>query len=119
MFSRHILIRKATSLFFITLMLFINAIKLFHSHPVNLQNISLINSGHKLHKSGEIRSQNISQDDHCAICDFRLSKDAEPANSFSASTPPQSTIAIFAYILPLRTPAFHLTGQGRAPPVLL
>lgn len=114
----HIVMRKATALFFIGLMLFINAIKLFHTHP-DLTRYTSLNKTKISHHSGDINSHGITQNDHCAICDFRLTKDAEATETFIASIPLLINEAVTADILPTYITAFHSTSPGRAPPVLV
>jgi hypothetical protein len=71
-----------TALMLMALMLYINAIKLFHTHPGSY---SPVYSFHAVHAhalpsiSPDNTVRHIVHGNHCAICDFQLAKDADVA----------------------------------------
>jgi hypothetical protein len=99
-------------------MMFINGVKLFHSHHDSDNSSSrsyigsfTINSDFSLHQ--------VSQDKHCPICDFNLMKDADIAHSDIPLFIRLSGNAIFSSPLPQSLHQFSIPGKGRAPPVFL
>jgi hypothetical protein len=90
---------------FMALMIFISAVKLFHSHHDS------DNSYFSLHQ--------VSQDKHCPICDFNLMKDADMAHSDIHDSIRESVNAVFASPLQQSLHQFSIPGKGRAPPFFL
>ena len=111
------MVKKTTAILLMALMLFINAVKLFHTHRVVADPIgfSKIISPHH---SGDIQSHSSNQNDHCAICDFKLAKDAEISETVIALIPLFHEDVVSVVKLPAYISAFQSTSPGRAPPVL-
>ena len=99
------------------LMLFINAVKLFHTHPpvtapaVSSKNISS-------HSAEDFQLRGTSQNEHCAICEFTLAKDAEVVETLMVLVPWFHTDLIGTPQLPVYISALQSISSGRAPPVL-
>gem|GEM_PF-3906885 len=101
------------------LMLYINAIKLFHTHPGSY---SPVYSFHTVHahalspNSPDNQGQHIVHANHCAICDFQLAKDADVAAVAIDPTPIWQVDVYRATCLHAYLPHFYITTSGRAPP---
>ena len=116
--NKHITItRKITAMFFIGLMLFVNAVQFFHSHPSSFR-YSLNAKSHSSLKPG-FEMPTFAQNDHCPICDFRSTKDAEPSKIFSDLTPFSGSTINFIKLLPLDVSTIHSISPGRAPPAFI
>ena len=99
------------------LMLFINAVKLFHTHrPVTAPVASSKNISS--HSSGVFQLRYASQNEHCAICDFKLVKDADVVETLMALVPLLHTDVTGTPKLPVYISALQSISSGRAPPVL-
>jgi hypothetical protein len=103
---------------FMAVMVFINGVKLFHSHHDSDNSSShsaissfAVNSCFSLHQ--------ISQDKHCPICDFNLMKDADMAHSDIPHFIRISGNAVFSCPLPHTLQQFSIPGKDRAPPFFL
>ena len=111
-------IKKPTALLFMALMMFINGVKLFHSHHDSYNFTSgssissyVVNYNFSLHQ--------LSKDKHCPICDFNLMKDADLAHSDIPIFIRISGNAVFTSLLPESLHQFSIPGKDRAPPVFL
>ena len=100
------------------LMMFINVVKLFHSHHDSDNSSSrfsissfAVNYGLSLHQ--------VTKDKHCPICDFNLMKDADLAHSDIPIFIRISGNAVFTSLLPESLHQFSIPGKDRAPPVIL
>jgi hypothetical protein len=99
------------------LMLFINAVKLFHSHH-ELTNASQHTiAGYLIEKSSP--PIKISQDNRCPICDFNLMKDGNIAHADINFFTRTSDKVAFASPLPSYLYRFSISCKDRAPPVLV
>ncbi len=98
-------------------MLFINVVKLFHSHPVTADPVAFAKAVSS-HHSGDIAPHRINQNDHCAICDFKLAKDAETSDTYISSIPIFSEAPVTEAKLPACIPVSLSISFGRAPPAL-
>jgi hypothetical protein len=100
------------------LMVFINGVKLFHSHHDldNSPSRSYISS-FKVNSSFSL--QKVSKDKHCPICDFNLMKDADMAHSDIPFFIRVSGNAVFTIPLPQSLHQFSIPSKGRAPPFFL
>jgi hypothetical protein len=99
------------------LMMFINGIKLFHSH-YNSDNSSSGSSVISFSVNSHFSLHEVTQDKHCPICDFNLMKNADVAHSDISPFIRASGIAVFTSHLPRSLHQFSLPGKDRAPPVL-
>jgi hypothetical protein len=115
---RKISIKKPSALLFMAMMVFINGVKLFHSHH-DLDNSSSRSSIISLVVNSDFSLHQVSQDKHCPICDFNLMKDADMAHSDIPLFVRVSGNAVFSYPLPHSLHQFSIPGKGRAPPVFL
>ena len=115
--QKYTVVNKITAILLMALMLFINAVKLFHTHPA-LTESAVFAKKVSSHHSGDILPQRDIQNDHCAICDFQLTKDAEVPTTTVALIPlfHQDTFCIPKLLSFIS--AFHSTSSGRAPPFL-
>ena len=100
------------------LMLYITAIKLFHTHPggyssqvVHVTHVAALSSIPP-HSQG----QHIMHGNHCAICDFQLAKDADVATLSIDVAPIRQIDVLSITCLSAGLPAFPVTTPGRAPP---
>jgi hypothetical protein len=100
------------------LMIFINAVKLFHSHH-ELANASQHTvAGYLVDKSTSPPIK-VSQDNRCPICDFSLMKDGNIAHSDINFFTRTSDKAAFASPLSSYPNRFSISTKDRAPPVLI
>jgi hypothetical protein len=115
----HLLFRKMTALMLMGLMLYINAIKLFHTHPGSY---SPVYSFHTVqaHAQSSISPGNqgphIVHANHCAICNFQLARDADVAVVAIDMTPIRQVDVYRATRLHAYLPHFYIITSGRAPP---
>lgn len=99
------------------MMVFINGVKLFHSHHDSDNSFSRSSISSFVHSDFSLHQ--VSQDKHCPICDFNLMKDADMAYSDIPLFIRVSGNAIFTSLLPLSLHQFSIPGKGRAPPVFI
>jgi hypothetical protein len=111
------MVRKTSSVFLIALMLFINAVKLFHMHPGILRDAGLTKT-HSVSQSPSQDFQQIKQNDRCAICDFQLARDADPAQIIIAIAPLSQAASCHAEPLHESLDSFYASRSGRGPPSL-
>jgi hypothetical protein len=114
-FHRHTITKKAFSILLVALMLFINGVKLFHTHAVNPQYTP---SGKSAISSIAGDAGQVKQNDHCTICDFQLVRDADVSQITIIISPVQQAAVICAAHLPVCLLTFPITSSGRAPPAL-
>jgi hypothetical protein len=114
-FYRHDITKKAYSVLLIALMLFINGVKLFHTHAASAQYTSFdkATSSTLSDAAGVIQ---FKQDDHCIICNFQLVRDAYVSELNIVVSPLQQATLVYAAHLPAFLAAFHILSSGRAPP---
>jgi hypothetical protein len=112
---RHTIIQKITSSLLIALILFINAVKLFHTHPQSSQKLHVTRSFF----AGINDHQQVSTNDRCAICAFNFVKDADITPLPVLALPTQQFNLIVSFKLPAFQSIHHSTNSGRAPPSLV
>jgi len=117
-FQKHSVVKKGAAILLMALMLFINAVKLFHTHTALLQS-AVFSKKVLSHHSGDIQPTATSQNDHCAICDFKLAKDADVTETVIALIPLSNIDEAIGGKLPACISIFQSASPGRAPPVLL
>jgi hypothetical protein len=115
---RHISIKKPSALLFMALMIFINAVKLFHSHH-ELTNASQHTVAGYLGDKSTSPPIKVSRDNRCPICDFSLMKDGNIAYADIIFFIRTSDKAAFASPLPSYLFRFSISSKDRAPPVLV
>lgn len=115
-YFRKISIKEPSALLFMALMMFINGVKLFHSHhdfdnSASRSSISYFtgNSHFSLHQ--------VTQDKHCPICDFNLMKNADKAHSDVPLFFRLSENIVFTSPLTQSLPQVSFPSKGRAPPL--
>ena len=112
---RHTTIQKITSSFFFALILFINAVKIFHTHPQSFQKHHVA----RYFSTGIDDHQKLSTDDHCAICAFNFIKDADLIPISVLVILEQQYSGVVSFKLPA-IPSIHYTAiSDRAPPSLV
>jgi hypothetical protein len=111
----HLLFRKITALMLMALMLYINAIKLFHTHPGGYS-FNVVCAHVSPSVSPEKPGQHIVRGNHCAICDFQLTRDANVAAACIDIIPIRQVDVYRATALQAHLPVFDITSSGRAPP---
>ena len=116
-FEKQTVVKKSTAVFLMLLMLFINAVKLFHSHPPVTAPVA---SSKKIssHTFGDFQLRGASQNEHCAICDFKFAKDADVVETLMVLVPLLRTDVTGTPKLPVYISALPSISSGRAPPVL-
>lgn len=97
------------------LMLYINAIKLFHTHPGGYS-FNTVHAYALTSVSSDNHGQHLVQGNHCAICDFQLVKDADVAAVSIDMTPMRQVDVYRATCLHTWQPVFPVSTPGRAPP---
>jgi hypothetical protein len=100
------------------LMIFINAVKLFHTHHESAKAFFSSGASYLAVKS-HFPPVQVSQDNHCPICDFNLMKDADMGHSVIVFFARMSSKALFTSQLPQSFHHFAIPGKDRAPPSLL
>jgi hypothetical protein len=115
---RHTSIKKPSALLILALMIFINAVKLFHSHH-ELANASQHTVAGYLIDKFTAHPIKISQDNRCPICDFNLMKDGNIARADINFFTRTSDKASFVSPLPSYLYRFSIAAKDRAPPVLV
>jgi hypothetical protein len=104
-----------TALMLMALMLYINAIKLFHTHPGGYS-FNTVHAYALTSVSPDNQGQHIVHGNHCAICDFQLVKDAD-LTAVSIDMIPMRQVDVYrATFLHAYLPFFYITTPGRAPP---
>jgi hypothetical protein len=117
-FDRHTITKKTSSVLLIALMLFINAVKLLHTHPGIPRNASFDKVSF-LSIPINIGKQQIKQNDYCSICDFQLVRDADVSH-ITIVIPAHLQVAIVNVAhLPSCLLTFPIACSGRAPPVFV
>jgi hypothetical protein len=109
-FLRHNKIQKLSSCLLLSVFIFINAVKTFHTHALNYA----------------AQQENSNKDAtafkayfFCAICDFQFSKDSDAeVAAISVATPVHVVASFHAYILPILN-SFVSTSSVRGPPAFL
>ena len=104
-----------TSLMLMALMLYINAIKLFHTHPGGYS-FDAVRTHVFTPVTPDNHGQHIVQGNQCAICDFQLVKDADIAAVSIEMTPMRQVDVYRAAYLHTWLPVFPVSTPGRAPP---
>jgi hypothetical protein len=104
-----------TALMLMTLMLYINAIKLFHTHPDGYS-FNTVHAYVLTPSPPDNQGQHIVHGNHCAICDFQLVKDADVAAIDIDITPIRQVDVYRATCLHAWLPVFPVSTSGRAPP---
>jgi hypothetical protein len=112
---RKISIKKPSALVFVALMIFINGVKLFHSHH-DSYNSSSRSSISSFAVNSCFSLQQVSKDKHCPICDFNLMKDADMTHIGIPIFIRISGSAVFTSPLPQSLHQFSFPIKGRAPP---
>ena len=101
-------LQKLSTTFMLALLLFINAIKVFHTH--DFSNSAGIE---KLNKNAKIIKAAFS----CSICDFQIAKDCDAATTTLQLQPDQQSIHCFYhYVLPAYN-SIIATSSGTDPPI--
>ena len=100
------------------LMLYINAIKLFHTHP-GRYSFNIVCAYAPPSVSSDNQGQHIVRGNHCAICDFQLTRDADVAAVDIDIDPIRQADIYRAISLHAYLPAFEITSPGRAPPTMI
>jgi hypothetical protein len=104
-----------TALMLMALMLYINAIKLFHTHPGGYS-FNAFHAHTFSSVSPDSQGQHIVRGTHCAICDFQLVKDADVV-AVGLDIPPIRQVDVYrATCLHAYLPVFYISTPGRAPP---
>jgi hypothetical protein len=106
-----------TSLMLMALMLYINAIKIFHTHPGGYS-FNAVRSHAFTPVSSDNQGQHIVHGNQCAICDFQLTKDADVAAADINMTPVRQVDEYRAVCLNAWLPVFPISTSGRAPPAM-
>jgi hypothetical protein len=96
-----------------TLMIFINAIQLFHTHADVNRSRSVVAAKLKF------PHQDISQSNRCPICEFNLVKDADLTHADIPLFVRASRTILFNSPITLSLHQFAILSKGRAPPSLL
>jgi len=104
-----------TALMLMALMLYINAIKLFHTHPGGYS-FNTVHAYALTSVSPDNQGQHIVHGNHCAICDFQLVKDADVTAVSIDMTPMRQVDVYRATRLYAWLPVFPVSTPGRAPP---
>lgn len=98
-----------------TLMLYINAIKLFHIHPGGYS-FNAFQAHTASSVSPDSQGQHIVHRTHCAICDFQLVKDADVV-AVGLDIPLIRQVDVYrAACLHAYLPVYYISTSGRAPP---
>jgi hypothetical protein len=114
---KHTLIKKLSALLLIGVMLFINAIKVFHSHKNDLNDSTFNSKAPCLQVKSNIYSSHYSKDSRCPICDFDLMKDADAVHLTITLFIPLCGAPLYNCALPNFLHNFSISTTGRAPPV--
>jgi hypothetical protein len=115
-YKGHILIRKIFTIFLIGIMLLINAIQLFHTHPIDPAPKTIFNNTKVTPTSPLIRIPGRTKSDHCPICDFRLTQDTETTAFFIVHSSASNAVLLRTAPLQFHNLPFYSTSSGRAPP---
>jgi hypothetical protein len=114
-FARLKLVKKISAFLLLTLMLFINLVKVFHTHPVVEKSVAGREHAAVILSFGLSRLEAL-RDDHCPICDFKLAKDADATVFHLSSTRLSSSACLHLEGNLADLPRFYATCSGRAPP---
>lgn len=100
-------LQKLSTIFLLCLLVFINAVKIFHKHD-----FSYSTKTEKSNKDTKIIKAAFS----CSICDFQLAKDSDAAiSSFNIEAPVDFISVHYNYILPVAT-SFAIASDNKGPP---
>jgi hypothetical protein len=109
-FLRDNKIQKLSACFLLTVFIFINAVKTFHTH-------ALTYSAHQENSNRDTTA--FKAYFFCTICDFQFSRDSDAEVAAIPITTPVYAVASFhTYILPTVT-SFISTSSVRGPPAFL
>ena len=100
----------------VALMLYINAIKIFHTHPGGYS-FNAVHAYALTPVSPDNHGYHLVHGNHCAICDFQLVKDADVAAVGIDMTPMRQVDVYRAAYLHAWLPVLPVSTSGRAPPV--
>jgi hypothetical protein len=117
-YFRKISVKKPSALLFMAMMIFINGIKLFHTHH-DSDNSSSRSSTSSFTSNSCFSLHQVTQDKHCPICEFNLMKDADMAHSDIPFFIRVTGNAVFTNQLPQSLHQFSILSKGRAPPFFL
>ena len=107
-FLRHIMTKKITASAFIVLLLFMHAVKVFHTHhQTATYNAAYAHAAHK-----EILTS------RCLICDFCFLRDADVASCHFAIQQPALVALRNTARLTFIAYSAHLAITGRGPPAI-
>jgi hypothetical protein len=100
------------------LMLYINAIKIFHTHPGGYSfNAVRTHALTPVSPDNHNQGQHVAHGNRCAICDFQLTKDADVAAAGADMNPVRQVDVYRAACLHAWLPVIPVSTSGRAPPV--
>ena len=109
-FLRDNKLKKLSALFLLSVLVFINAVKTFHTH-----NFSYSTEAEQTNKNATAVKANF----FCAICDFQFAKDSDAEIAqINISTPVHFIVSYYNYTLPLLY-NFSVTSSVRGPPVFV
>ncbi|HLX91825.1 MAG TPA: hypothetical protein VKR32_09090 [Puia sp.] len=101
----------------IALMVFINAIKLLHSHSTTPEHYRFDQVQFSSARA-DIKTDHVKLNDRCRICEFQLIRDADLTEIGFVPTLFFQFAALRSAELPTLLAAFHNTTCGRSPPAL-
>ena len=108
-FLRSNKIQQVGATFLLLLFVFINAVKIFHTH-----NFPYAAQTEKSNKNTAVVHENY----FCAICEFQLAKDSDTeVAAISISTPLRFIVSFYNYTLS-ELSNFSITSSVRGPPVI-
>ncbi|HEY2725767.1 MAG TPA: hypothetical protein VGI61_01225 [Parafilimonas sp.] len=100
-------LKKLSALFLLSVLVFINAVKTFHTH-----NFSYLIQAEQANKNATAVKANF----FCAICDFQFAKDSDAEVALiNISAPIHFIISYYNYTLP-QLYNFSVTSSVRGPP---
>lgn len=109
-FLRNHKIQKLSAAWLLLVLVFINAVKTFHTH-----NFSYAAQTAKANKNTPV----LHQDYYCAICDFQLAKDSDAeVATINISAPSKCIVSFYHFLLP-RLSHFSVTSSVRGPPAVV
>lgn len=108
-FLRSNKIQQLSAAFLLLILVFINAVKTFHTH-----NFSYSAQTEKSNKNAPVVHENY----FCAICDFQIAKDSDAeVATINIAAPLQFIESFYNYSLP-QLYNFSVTSSVRGPPVI-
>jgi len=106
-FLRTWYIKQFSAMLFIALIVFVYAVKAFHTHDISSSNTAS--------KPGKI-AHTVKAKFSCAICDFHLAKDTDiPISGFSIACPLAFISLCYNYVSPVTNSVVLVSGI-RGPP---